>query len=509
MFALRPDFRLCWGIFLLGWLGAGLFSLNLPFKTPAADPFSRESLAREFKDNAANWSIGFATLSLDEGVAGFDSLAQAIPNMLKKSLNVALNHHLDEKTRLKIASGLLATALAKAGVDVSQAIQERDQAWLQEKTTAALELQYQAKIANARKRWEALSSFEPAWLTIAESRPLKLASSELESGLYPAVQAGKSPDTVLKDKMQTLIYGDLSDAGGYLVVHLAAWDWILGQKIWEDEWVLDPKTALKRIGDPLEALGPIVLGQPAAGLAVSASPKEALVSIFRLGQTEELIAQAPGGGDFRFLQEGRYRVDVDFDGYVRRSEKIELEAGKHQELVFDMVAQTKRMVQLKSEPAGAQVYYDNKYLGLTPLSVPVPTARTTVFLELAGYRSTRLIVDDSAPEEQTCTLLQDVINWKDETRLRRSRVFDSLAWLTLSIVPPLFFNGLYQNVVNTLPQSGVSTISTDAWNRLASDGNLFYYFTRGTLVLTVALGVNFLFFDLPSYLNAADLAAGR
>ena len=416
---------------------------------------------------------------------------------------------MDEATRLALAKTLLDTSYTKAQADLSQAIQERDSAWLLEKLSDAQETLAQTKIESARKRVAALAAFDPAWIPIAESRKLGVVAAAADQELFTAVAPGGRPESALKDKMQSLVYGDLSQAGGYLVLRLAVWDWVLGKQIWQDDWVIDPKMAQDRIGDQLEAMTAAVLGQAGAGLRVTAQPKAALVTLRSGGADPKVVGQELGGGEFRFLPPGDYQIEVSLDGYVRQQDKLSLVAATTKDQAYQLEPQAVTFFYLESEPTGARVYYDNRYCGVTPTALPVPDPATAVYLELEGYRSTRLVVPPQVPPVLHATLYRDLINWKDETKLRRDKTFDALAWLTISIIPPLFFNGLYRNISSTIATDGPSdNMSNDSWSRLVNQGNLFYYLSLGTLAITGALSVNF-GINLASYLSAADLAAGN
>jgi hypothetical protein len=81
--------------------------------------------------------------------------------------------------------------------------------------------------------------------------------------------------------------------------------------------------------------------------------------------------------------------------------------------------------------------------------------------------------------------------------------------LAISVVPPLFLTGLYNNIMATIKSDGPSgSISLDTWNRLANEGNMYYGLSAASLVVAGALAINF-GIELNNYLMAADLASGR
>jgi hypothetical protein len=488
-----------------------LAAISLPLPGPSADPASRESILKECKDSIEAWNIGFALLA-DEGVpAGSRALASALPKMWRQAYSASLEHRFDDATRLRIATTIRQGLLDKAREGLSQAYQARDEAWLQGASTPSSELQSQAKIAAARQRLDTLRALEPVAIPIVAGKKLVVAApvGGDADGLFPAVPPGDAPPKALGQTLQSLVYGSLGEIDGYLVLRLAVWDWVQERQVWQDDWVLDPKTAQDRAGDQLEALALPVLGRASAGLELAASPKAALVTVLAAdGAT--VIGQEPGGGSYRFLPPGRYEVEMALDGYRTRREAIVLEAGGVRELSWELEAREGRSFSLASDPPGARVYYGNRYLGVTPAEVPVPDAATTVSLVLEGHRSTRLVVPADPPAEMSAVLLRDLVDWKAETRLRRDRLFDSLAAFGFAILPPLFLDGLFKNLRSTVGTAWTAggALSQADYDRLAKEGNIFYFLGIGSWVLTASLGVNF-GIDLYNYLTAADLASGR
>jgi hypothetical protein len=198
------------------------------------------------------------------------------------------------------------------------------------------------------------------------------------------------------------------------------------------------------------------------------------------------------------------------EGYRTRREPLILEAGSVREISWELEARESRSFSLSSEPPGARIYYGNRYIGVTPAEVPVPDAATTVSLELEGHRTTRLVVPADPPAAMLAVLLRDLVDWKAETKLRRDRMFDSLAAFGFAILPPLFLDGLYKNVRSTIGSnwSASSNLSQSDYDRLAKEGNMLYFLGIGSWVVTASLALNFAI-DLSAYLSAADLASGR
>ncbi len=91
---------------------------------------------------------------------------------------------------------------------------------------------------------------------------------------------------------------------------------------------------------------------------------------------------------FRELTEGKHEVRVLLDRYEEYSKKLKLASGKRYTLTVKLVPEPYGDIEVRSEPDGADVFFDGKKVGVTPYSAErVPIGSHKVSLSLPCYRT--------------------------------------------------------------------------------------------------------------------------
>lgn len=116
-----------------------------------------------------------------------------------------------------------------------------------------------------------------------------------------------------------------------------------------------------------------------AKLLVESEPKGAVVF---LDGTE--IGTTPA--TFESLKPGRRRVTLTYPGYREWSTEVELLPGKEHKVSANLSPLPPEAVfEVRSEPAGADVFIDGRYCGQTPVKVEIPQSAFCLTVEKPGY----------------------------------------------------------------------------------------------------------------------------
>lgn len=101
------------------------------------------------------------------------------------------------------------------------------------------------------------------------------------------------------------------------------------------------------------------------------------------------------------LPPGSYLVRVTLANYQSYSETVVVQAGKINEIYATLVPvmpgptpNTNGQITVRSSPSGANIYLDNAYMGLTPLTlVNIPQGSHAIILKINGYRNWQSLVN--------------------------------------------------------------------------------------------------------------------
>lgn len=488
----------------LSWFLFACFFTGVPLAISAQDIPKAETLLKDIKDDGAKWKVGFCALGSDSSLsAATQSLAHSLPSLWRAAFTGELTHTLNEQDQAEAAAVLLEKARNQARSDISQQIETRDKAWLDRTLTTAMDADFDKKIATARLKLAGLLLLKPEMITIAPRRTLTLTDADKDRPLYDAISPAdiSGPDRLAQEKqLSTVVYGNISEEKDYIFLRLYVWDALKRKIVWQESRALLASEASSRVDDQIEGMAEPLLGYASAGLKVSATPEGTMIIVRSIKDPQALYRDV-NTANFHFLEAGEYNLFLKADGYEALEQNLTLTAGKTAVWKATLQKSAVKFLSLVSEPSGASVYLYSRYQGKTPLEIPQPDGKTTIFLELAGYQRQQYVVGPDSDGIQNIILMKDILNWPKEFRLRRDRFYNSLGWFALSCLPPIIFNGLYQNLAASILANGGS-------NDQINLANLYYRLSVGTLVLTGVAAVD-TGIQLSSYLEAADYQSGH
>jgi hypothetical protein len=99
-------------------------------------------------------------------------------------------------------------------------------------------------------------------------------------------------------------------------------------------------------------------------------------------------------------------------------------------------------ISVATDPAGAALYVDSRWQGVTPLTIDRPSQRSRGVLDLDGYYPVALDLGPASPAAMSVTMPKDV-GPRDVLQAKaRDSFYASFAWFVLSLPVPLFSYGL-------------------------------------------------------------------
>ncbi|MDA3955893.1 PEGA domain-containing protein [Oceanispirochaeta sp.] len=246
----------------------------------------------------------------------------------------------------------------------------------------------------------------------------------------------------------------------------------------------------------------IILGRTWAGLNVSVTPENALISI---------DGKTLGVGSLltKTLLPGFATVQIKTTGFQTQSQQIYLAPERIQSLEVNLTAGESESLFIFSDPPGADVYMGALWIGQTPLFTERPAQLEQLKISKENYMSffmsTRELLGDSITVELGLTLYDKEKKLKDS----KSAFYRALGWFSLSVGVPLILSGIYQNLDNRYYNYAIDYNSTgnpesyDKALEYKNHADIAYYSYWGGVAVSGTLLVNTIF-KLRSYIRAAE-----
>jgi hypothetical protein len=95
-------------------------------------------------------------------------------------------------------------------------------------------------------------------------------------------------------------------------------------------------------------------------------------------------------------------------------------------------------IAVSTDPEGATLYVDSRWLGVTPLTIPRPPERGRGVLDLDGYYSVALDLGPATGSQVSVTMPKDVGPRDVRQGKARDDFYTAFGWFALSIPVPLF-----------------------------------------------------------------------
>lgn len=383
-------------------------------ETPPADP-------------RADWRVGFTVLRAVHLAADDSYLGDALPRLLRERLTPIRRHRLAPDEQLGRARRVLAGAVAEQRRSVVELQQQRDRQALTQADTAALDEQ----LAAARERLRELRELAPEELEIAAHKPLAMAPAGSDDPLLPAPRFAPSQAAREAD-LDLLITGLLEAVEGVLFLRLEAVDDNLGRPVLTYRGVVRREAVEATLEELERQFAPLLTGEPWGTLSVHPTPAQSAVYV-------DGAFAGRGVTEVPYLPLGEYAIRVTAARHEPLERTVTL-AGSAAALapVLEPLPLPPQPVTIVSEPPGAALYLDSRYLGVTPLQVTTTARPARVLLRLAGYRDAAFVLRPAAAGAPLrFDLAPDEYDLAERQQEQRDLFYDRFGAAVVSLAGPL------------------------------------------------------------------------
>ena len=375
-------------------------------------------------DTRADWRVGITALRAVHLSAQNAYLASAIPRLLLERLAPVRRHRLSADERLGRARLVLTDATRVARDRLAELQRRRDRAALARTDTDELEQQ----LAEARDRLRALRELPLEELEIAVHKPLVMTEVGSDDPLLPAprfspLQAAREAD------LDLLITGELEEVEGVLFMQIRALDGNLDRQVLSFRDVVRGERLDDTLAEVERQLAELLLGEPWGTLRVAPTPAQSAVYV-------DGVFAGLGVIELPYQVLGPHTVRVTAPGHEPLERTVTL-AASGATLAPALEPLASRPVTVVSEPPGATLYLDSRYLGITPLQVAASERPARVLVRLEGYRDAALVLRSDSASPLRVGLVRDEYDLAQFQQEQRDRFYVHFGTAVLSLAGPM------------------------------------------------------------------------
>lgn len=469
---LKERIRAAWAA-LRRW-STGLFAAAV-FAAAVSPPLSAEEKAIP-KFKKTEWKVGIAEFDVPE-----DSAALVVSRMIREELSGIVRRDLSPDERRALARSTAEDQEIVYLKSLAALHAERDGEIFKANFSRSAVNAVQVKINKLNETLAALRALSPEQIKIPEFLPVRISHHKTAGADLEAFRR--------KEKLDMLIGGEITRAGDYFGIGAYAFSENGRNILWEGAGGDDDFAAVAR--EIASSARGLILGRPWAGLIISTSPDNAVIT----------IDDAPAGVgrwvDFN-RSPGPITVMVSAEGYRTRIIEEVLAAGEITELEPGLELGDTRRILVSSQPSRASVRLGTLWLGRTPLLIDAPDRSVPVTIEKEGFRSRVLPL---APDTKRFTVPLEavLVDPREDFTESRRRMYNAAAWFSFSVAPTMILLGISENYLNMLKSAATRQDQINASRSYkVSSGVMWGGIAVNAALLTVVL------FRLARYLKASE-----
>ena len=375
-------------------------------------------------DTRGDWRVGITALRAVHLSAQNAYLVSAIPRLLLERLAPIRRHRLSADERLGRARLVLTDAIRVASERLADLQRRRDRAALARAGTDELEQQ----LAEARARLSALRELPLEELEIAAHKPLVMTEAGSDDPLRPAprfspLQAAREADVDL------LITGELEEVDGVLFMQIRALDGNLERQVLSFRATVRGERLDDTLAEVERQLAELLVGEPWGTLTVAPTPAQSAVYV-------DGVFAGLGVIELPYQVLGPHTVRVTAPGHEPLERTVTL-AASGSTLAPALEPLAPRPVTVLTEPPGATLYLDSRYLGTTPLQVAASARPARLLVRLEGYRDAALVLRSDSASPLRIGLLRDEYDLAKFQQEQRDRFYVHFGTAVLSLAGPM------------------------------------------------------------------------
>jgi hypothetical protein len=304
--------------------------------------------------------------------------------------------------------------------------------------------------------------------------------------------ASDGPALTGQAKTMYAVVGTVQSVGGYLEVSVGLYSALENRVLATWQGRFSPDEAPQHMAEASDALRESLLGRSWAGLKLTSNVGGTRVRVGDIWHDLPWSTDDLAPGDVPLL--------IEPPGLPSEKRVVTLEASRRTVLDLALSAEPDRIV-LETNPPGASLYLDSRYLGPSPQTVARPLSVTRIRAQAPGFATRTWEIGPQTPSPSSVVLLPptDPVSVPDA----KDRFYWSLAVFSAGLTTSAFLGAWEQEQANLTSEYATNAPDSANYRKALSRYWGVSYAYAGTVVLTSAVFV-WMMFELSAYLSADE-----
>lgn len=421
-----------------------------------------DELKKEF------WSIEWGELQGNNLSLSNQFLVTTIPTYFMNNIQLEHEHYLESDESDSVLNKLIISKIDTLKKSLTKKINNRDALFFNKNSN---EDSYNKVLKEITKIEDEIISFENMDITTLDIiKSLPITYLPKENKLLTSKKDYQIKHYIEQEDLDYYITGNIEEIYDNLILNIK-----LHSRYSESPLVIwsgigTNEEILSYRDDILNSLIRVIISKDIKQYKVEVIPSDALIYI---NQKFRGLGRYTG----YFLNGDNLNMEISKEGYESLSiNRIVGSTGNS--FYTELISIKTKTIIINSEPKSASAYYGSKYIGKTPLEVPIFSYSQKLTLSLDGYMDRSIIIHSNS-KKMNIKLKKGYIDPEENFIKEKSLFYASTAIFSFSLAVPLFFSTQGDNINGTL-------------NNISMGNAIFW-------------GIN-LFYRLYQYLKAAELS---
>lgn len=412
-----------------------------------------------FEAEKEEWVVAFTPFSSTGLSLSNMYLGSVIPTYLFENVEKEFKHYLTVEEATEVNRVLLEEEIEKEYTNRLTKINERDSKIFSSENLQDDLATVEDEIKEIEERIDNLKSIEINRIDKLKEIELNIKEMDFISSDFQEIQK------YLEDeKVDYLITGEIEEIDDNLFVKLLLYSRYLNKEqelftgIGYSEDILNLREKM------VEEINRTLISDDIITYEINVEPIDSLIYVDGVFKS---IGNFKGSG----IDGSVVEVTAVKEGYRTKTlQKVITAENSLYDLELDQLEE--KLVTIRSNPSGVHVHYGSKYIGTTPVEIPVYSSPLKLSLSLEGYMDKSLTVTDNI-KNQYIHMDSKIIDVDKNFEKSKDNFYLSMGIFSISLAIPLFFNSQEDLILSdheyypTL--QNISIVNAVIWG-----GHLFY-----------------------------------
>lgn len=374
--------------------------------------------------NKTNWTVTFYNFEGTNLSLNNQYLVSTIPDYIETNVTLEYDHFLSEEEVKGVYKNLIQDKIVELEKKRLTEIDKRDQLLFQGDNKEDEYTNIENKILEIEEDILALENTD-----IATLDPIETLKPEIKEDLDQA-SISNIKRFISQNKIDYLVSGTLEEEGENLFISILLYSNYTDEPEIIYSGVGTNEDILEFRDDIVDIVNRKIVAKPILNYEIVVSPSDSLIYI-----DEEF--KAIGRYKGYAFDDSRLKLQIIKDGY----ETILVEkvvTNDHRFFEYELQEKKLEYINITSDPVGAKVHYGSKYMGLTPLDIPILSNPQKLSLSLEGYMDEGVTIKQDV-RNMHFVMDSNVIDVDENFIKHKNNFYMSLGVFSISLAVPLFF----------------------------------------------------------------------